>query len=62
MVNFEIACCSIFRDNREKIFPAAEICGGAGAINAICGRAEISDDVISGYHEETFQDGHAAKL
>ena len=33
----------------EKIFPDAQVGGGAGGINAICSRPEIADDVISGY-------------
>ena len=44
MVNFEVASCSIFRDNGEKIFPDAEVGGGAGGISAICSRPEVADD------------------
>ena len=62
MVNCEVASCSIFRDNREKIFPDAEVGGGANGINAICTRPEVADAVISGYNVETFRDYHAANL
>ena len=58
MVNFEVASCSIFQDNREKLFPAAEI----GGINAICSRPEVADDDISGCNVETFRDFHAGTL
>ena len=46
MVNFEVAGSSSFRDNRENIFPDAEVDGGAGGINAICSRPEVAYDVI----------------
>ena len=36
MIHFDVAGCSIFQDNGEKIFPDAEVGGGAGGINAIC--------------------------
>ena len=55
MVNFEVASCSIFQDNREKKFPDAEVGGGAGDINAICSRLEVANDIISGYNVETFR-------
>ena len=54
MVNFEVASCCIFRDNREKI-PDTEVGGGACGINTICSRSEVADDVISGYNVETFR-------
>ena len=58
-----VASCSISRDNREKkIFLDTEVGGGACGINAICGRPEVADDVISGYNAETFRDYHAANL
>ena len=64
MVNFEVASCSIFRDNREKIrtFPDAEVGGGADGINAICSRSEVSDYVIPGCNVETSRDHNAANL
>ena len=57
-----IATCSIFQDYREKIFPDAEVVGGAGCINAICSRPGVADYVISGYNVETFRKYHAATL
>ena len=62
MVNFEVASCSNFQDNREKIFPDAEVGGGAGGINAICSRWEVADNVISGYNVETFLEYHVVNL
>ena len=59
---FEAASSSSFRDNREVIFPDAEVGGDAGSINAICSRSEIADDVISGYNVETFLDYNATNL
>ena len=56
VINFEVACSSSFRDNREEIFPNTEVGGGAGGINAICSRPEVTDDVIVGYGLETFLD------
>ena len=61
LANFEVAICSIFRDNRE-IFPDAAVSGDAGDINAICSRAEVADDVISGYNVENFIHYYAANL
>ena len=62
MVNFEVARCSIFRDNLENIFPGADDSGGAGGINAICNRPAVADDVVSGCNVETFRDYHATNL
>ena len=62
MVNFEVASCSIFRKNREKAFPDAEVGSGAGGINATCSGPEVADDVISGDDEEIFRDYHATNL
>ena len=61
MVYFEVAHCSIYRDNREKIFPNAEFGGGTSGINAICCRPEVVN-VIFGYAVETFRDYHTANL
>ena len=54
VVNFVVASSNSFRENREKIFPGAEVDGGTGGINAICNRPGVADDVISGYNVETF--------
>ena len=64
MINFEVASCSSFRDNREKIFPDAEVSAGTGGITAICWRPEVADDVISisGYNAEPFREDHVAHL
>ena len=62
MVKFVVASCSILRDNREKIFPNAEVSSGAGGINAICSRLEVADNVISNYSVENFRDFHSANL
>ena len=62
MVNFEVASCSIFPDNREKKLPDAEVGTGAGGINAICSRHEVADDIIDGCSVETFRGYHAANL
>ena len=61
-MNFEVASCGIFHDNREKVFPDTEVGGGASGINGICSRPEATDDVISGYNVESFRDYHAANL
>ena len=53
MVNVEVASHSIFWDNREKIYPDAEVGGGTGGINDICSRTEVADEIISGYNVET---------
>ena len=47
MVNFEVAGCGIFRDNREK-FPDAGVGSGASGINASCSQLKAADDFISG--------------
>ena len=62
MVNFEVAGTSSCRDNREKIFPGAEVGCGAGSINAICSRPEAADDVVSGCNVDTLLDYHGANL
>ena len=61
-INFGVTSPSSFQDNREHTFPDAEVGGGAGDINAICSKQELSDDVISGYSVETFRDYRAAKF
>ena len=60
-VNCDVASCSIltFPEAIEKIFPDAEVGGGAGGINDICIRPAVADDVISGYNVDTFRDYHA---
>ena len=62
MVTYEVASCSNFRDNREKISPNAEVSGGVGGINVICSRPRVADDVISSYNVDTFRDYQAANL
>ena len=62
MVIFEDASCSIFSNNREKIFPDVEVGGGAGGINVIFSRLQVVDDVISGCNEETLRSYHAGNL
>ena len=62
MAHFEVASCNIFPDNRQEIIRYAEVGDGAGGINVICGRPEVTDDVISSYNVETFRDYHAAIL
>ena len=56
MVNLEVASCSIFQDNRDQIFPDAEVISGADGSKATCIRPEAAEDVISGYNVETFWD------
>ena len=51
MVNFEIANCSVFRDNREKI-PDAEAGDGTGGIKVICSPPGVPDDLISSNNVE----------
>ena len=61
MVNSEVATCSNFRDNREKI-PDAKVGGGAGGINAIRSRPEVADNVIFGYNVHIYLNNQAANL
>ena len=45
----------IIEKSRKKMISwDAEVSGGAGAINAICSRLEVADDVISGYNVYSF--------
>ena len=60
--NCEVASRSNFRDNRDKIYPDAEVGGGADGINAICSRPELASYVVSIYNVETFHDYHATKI
>ena len=61
-VDFEVAIAlAISEIIKEKILDA-EAGGGAGGINAICGRPEVTDDVFSSYYVQTFRDYHAVNL
>ena len=57
MVNFEVASCSIFQENRYNYFLALKL-----AVAPVSLTLFVADDVISGYNVETFRDYHAANL
>ena len=54
MVNFEVLAGSFSEMVDKKIFPDAEVGGGASAINSICSRPEVAEYVISGCNVDTF--------
>ena len=52
-LNFEDASFSTFRDFPRRSFCQGEVDEGKGCMNAICSRAEVPDDAISGTFVDT---------
>ena len=54
VVNFEGASFSSFQDIPKGSLCDGEVGDGSSAINVICNRPEVDDDVISGKEVENF--------